>query len=91
MESSPRTPRRVESISRSSFSTIRHPQPSGGTSPDLEAPEYEYVDGTKPKEKLKEKSQTEKLNQSFGLEGQPKAAIVFGVNNFLILVCVYSF
>ena len=88
MESSPRTPRRVQSISRSSFSTIRQPQPSGGTSPDLEAPEYEYVDGTKPKEKAKGKTAVEKLNQSFG---QPKAAIVFGVNNFLILVCIYLF
>ena len=91
MESSPRTPRRVQSISRSSFSTIRQPQPSGGTSPDLEAPEYEYVDGTKPKEKAKGNSVVEKLNHSFGLDAQPKAEIVFGVNNFLILVCVYSF
>lgn len=86
MESSPRTPRRVQSISRSSFSTIRQPQPSGGTSPDLEDPEYEYVDGTKQKEKEKGKSAVEGLNRSFGLDAQPRAAIVFGVNNFLILV-----
>ena len=52
------------------------------------APEYEYVDGTKPKEKSKSGNSGggEGLNRSFGLDGQPRAAVVFGINNFLILV-----
>ncbi|CAG5085951.1 Oidioi.mRNA.OKI2018_I69.PAR.g11060.t1.cds [Oikopleura dioica] len=82
-QSLPKTPKRVESLS-----TIRQPRPSGGTSPDLEAPEYEYVDGTKPKEKTTGGGGGGVNGSIVAINAQPRAAIVFGINNFLILIAL---